>query len=238
MKKLGFLQIFAVGFLLVIMLPVSSISYSEQLIEYEPMEIGDRIRNADLEIDVSDVDSPAAADPRTSGGTVCEAKIWLILNDYLGRYQATYFTLRAISPTTEIWVQNNLAFPASDPRPLPVVTDDQLNYLLGEFDSNIYPIDTEYFGVPFYLDGIYAALPGLLGLPEDYYFDDVGRNVILISNVRDANYYDPAYPYYIAGSTLQPLKYILIEISFRLIAMIGQTVLAQMELVHICMKER
>jgi hypothetical protein len=43
------------------------------------------------------------------------------------------------------------------------------------------------------------VLPGLIGAPPDYYADSAGRQVVLVSNIRDDNYYDPTYPLYIAG---------------------------------------
>lgn len=125
--------------------------------------------------------------------------VWLILNDYTGKYQATYFTLKAIGAKCEIWVQNNLAWPAGDPRATPTILDSQIQYLLNEFDNNVYPTDVEYFGATNFHDGNNAYLPELLGLPADYYAEEGGRNVILVSNIRDENYYNPTYPYYIAG---------------------------------------
>ena len=75
----------------------------------------------------------------------------MYLNDYTGFYYLSYFTLRAIGTIAEVWVQNNLAYQAGDPRMTalynpnatdgryyyPEVTDAQINYLLGEFENNI-----------------------------------------------------------------------------------------------------
>ena len=36
-------------------------------------------------------------------------------------------------------------------------------------------------------------------LPAGYYYDEAGRQVVLVSNVRDENYFDSTYPIYIAG---------------------------------------
>jgi len=126
-------------------------------------------------------------------------RIWLILNDYLGQYQATYFNLVAEGPRTQIWVQANLAWPAGDPRTTPVITCEQAQYLLGEFENNIYPVETEFFAAPDLHDGSYAYLPSLLGLPADYYYDASGRQVVLVSNIRDENYYDSTQQDYTTG---------------------------------------
>jgi hypothetical protein len=38
-------------------------------------------------------------------------------------------------------------------------------------------------------------------IPDDpeYYYEPTGRSVILVCNIRDANYFDPTYPYYVIG---------------------------------------
>jgi hypothetical protein len=130
-----------------------------------------------------------------------DQQIWLGLNDYTGQYQLKYYQLRAIGEYAEIWVSTNLAYPAGDPRPTPVVTDEQVAYLLAQVDDNIYLTMTQYFAVPDYHDGENAWLPSLVGnaygIVQEYYEGD--RMVILVDNVRDNNYYDPTYPNYIAG---------------------------------------
>ena len=73
-----------------------------------------------------------------------------------------------------------------------------IEYLIEQFDTVIYPIDTEYFGVPDFHDGTQSLLEAWGNVPPGYY-NGSARNVILIENVRDDNYYDPDYPYYIAG---------------------------------------
>ena len=61
------------------------------------------------------------------------------------------------------------------------ISTDQLAYLLGEFDNNIYPTDTRVFGEP---------------LPRG---DEGQKTWILIHNIRDDSYYDCAAQTYIAG---------------------------------------
>ncbi|MHA1512139.1 MAG: hypothetical protein ACTSRX_10520, partial [Promethearchaeota archaeon] len=118
---------------------------------------------------------------------------WAILDDWEGAYYYAIYELRAIGDLCEIWVQVDMAYPEGDPRDTPVVTDAQAEYLLAEFEGNIYPIDTDYFGTPDFHDGSKPSLHG-----SDW-ADDTGRSVILVSNVRDESYYDSSYPYYIAG---------------------------------------
>jgi len=84
--------------------------------------------------------------------------------------------------------------------------------MLAQFDSNILPKETSYFGAAQPLDGSNALLPGLLGQPADYYVDTTNRNLIFVSNIRDENYYDPNYPIYIAGFYSPSFEDILIVI--------------------------
>lgn len=101
------------------------------------------------------------------------------------------FELVAIGNLAEIWVQVDMSYP--DSRDTPVVTTEDANLFLEAFESNIYPKVTEYFGEPEFHDGTNAILDPSL------YYEESGRNVILISNIRDEAYYDQNYPYYIVG---------------------------------------
>jgi hypothetical protein len=143
----------------------------------------------------------AAVDPPI--GTV---KTFLILDDFFGIYRLANFTLRGAGTHAVAWVQNNTNFPTGDCRnnfPDRIqVTDAQVNYLLNQFDTNIWPKEAEAFSIAPPRDGSTAILPGLLGLPANYYEGDGNKTVILISNVRDDNYYDTnnAHAFsYIAG---------------------------------------
>ena len=138
-------------------------------------------------------------DARTRGddgqaGRVGDQKFFLGLDDVAGRYFVTTFTLRAIGEHIEIWVQNNLNFPTGDCRNdgvRNVVTQPQLDNFVHEFDTNIYPKESDAFSVPPDRDGSNATLPGLLGLPADYYAGDGDKIVTLVENVRDDNFYTP-----------------------------------------------
>jgi hypothetical protein len=108
------------------------------------------------------------------------------------------FTLRSIGENIEIWVANNLAFPVGDSRPAPVITQEQVDKLRNEFDSNIYPKATSFFGMPDQLDGSNATLPGIVGLPADYYKTS-DKVIMLVDNIVDDNYKNPSYPFFVAG---------------------------------------
>jgi len=108
------------------------------------------------------------------------------------------FTLRSEGENIEIWVANDLAFPADDPRPAHVVTQEQVDKLRDTFDDTIYPIDTEFFGMPNSHDGSNSPLPAMVGLPEGYY-EGNDKIIMLVDNIIDENYSDPTYPFFVAG---------------------------------------
>jgi len=131
---------------------------------------------------------------KAAAAEVGDTKTFLGLDDANGVYFFANFTLKAIGDHIEIWVQNDLNFPAGDCRNdgvRNVVTQPQLDSFVHEFDTNIYPKESEAFSVPPTRDGTDATLPGLVGLPADYYVGDGDKIVTLIENVRDTNFYTP-----------------------------------------------
>jgi hypothetical protein len=107
------------------------------------------------------------------------------------------FTLKAIGGNCEIWVANDLSYPAGDPRPEDVVTDEQVEYLFYEFNDNIYPSNTTYFGFTNDRDGTGGSFASW---GYDWYeTDNPQRVMILVYNIIDESYYDPEYPFYVAG---------------------------------------
>ena len=170
-------------------LPTNS---GETLPYYQPIDLGPKIRssyyplvnNINLELSSNTYDS--------TEGTyyeIGEQLLWPVLDNVNGINTMELYELRAASINVEVWVQCDLSYPEGDPRQPDVITNEQALYIMNEFDDNIYPTVTSYFGTP----------DEHFGDPlEDYYNAD-GRNVLLISNVRDELYYDRSYPYYIVG---------------------------------------
>ncbi len=143
---------------------------------------------------------------------VGDTRFWLGLDDYNGTFYVKQYTLRGVGRRAEVWVASDsddvstgLEFPTNDCRNdgvRTVVTDEQVQYLLDEFDGNMYPIESALFSVPPPLDGDNAPLAEILGLPADYYAGAGDKIVVLVDNFRDANFYDTnnANTYsYIAG---------------------------------------
>lgn len=114
------------------------------------------------------------------------------------------FTLRSVGENVEIWVANDLAFPAGDSRPAHIVTQAQVDKLRDEFDSNIYPKATEFFGVPDKHDGSQSPLAGK-NVPAGYY-EGSDKVIMLVDNIQDENYTDSSYPFFVAGFFWQTLE--------------------------------
>jgi len=169
---------------------------SPELPNYEPIDLGPLIRNSNIPVNFDTL--PSCMEDPIPYYEVGDMAYWLALDSYMGYYFFDVFQLRAISDYCEIWVQVDYGWPEGDPRPEPTITDEMIAYLIDQFDTVIYPIDTEYFGVPDEHDGTYSLLEAWGYVPPGYY-NGSSRNVILVENVRDDNYYDPTYPYYIAG---------------------------------------
>lgn len=140
-----------------------------------------------------------ASDPNEAYFTENHGTKLMLANDDVEGIYLKEYTLRAIGDKVEIWVANDLSF--QDDRATHVVTQEQVNYLRDTFDATIYPTDTSFFGTPESLTGADAPLASMLGLPSDYYMSEDGNDKImmLVDNVRDDNYYDSEYPFYVAG---------------------------------------
>ena len=125
----------------------------------------------------------------------------LAYDDLNGILLVKNFTLRGVGSHSEVWVASDkdkvstgLDFPAGDCRNdgvRNVITDAQVNYLIGQFDSNMYPIESNAFSVaPNTLDGTGAPLADAIHVPADSYEGPADRVVVLVDNVRDQNFYD------------------------------------------------
>lgn len=69
------------------------------------------------------------------------------------------------------------------------------------YDETVYPTDINFFGMHDSHTGENATLPGILGLPAEYYTseDGIERIMLLVDNFRDVNYYNSTYPLIIGG---------------------------------------
>jgi len=169
-------------------------------IDYIPIDIGPELRTKELPIGgsfsqkESESNLKIAQDEYYGVGDELE---WLILDDYTGETFFDAFELRAIGTVVEIWVQIDMSFP--DGREIPIITDEQVDYMLEEFEVDIAPVCDDYFGIPDFHDGTNSELVATGEVPEGTFEEETGRTVILISNIRDNAYYVRSYPYYIVG---------------------------------------
>lgn len=161
-------------------------------------EVGDDRRDGPIRV------NPRAPLPEQSNADnnrppkVGDVRLWLALDDALGGFYLKPFVLRGTSRLAELWTAVDLAYPEGDCRNTPArinVTDAQVAYMLGEFNT-IRPIDTAWFGEPAARNGKQAQidlLEQVFGVElgrNNHFANGKGRDVILVDNVRDQNFYD------------------------------------------------
>jgi hypothetical protein len=154
-------------------------------------------------VDTGDATVSALAEPAapTPPAVVGDQRTWAGLDDAKGYAYPKAYTMRGIGEHIEVWVasgtddvSSGLRFPGDDCRndERVQVTDDQVNYLIDQYDHNILPIESQVFSVAPARDGSKAAPPASFKVPQDNYRGDGGKVVVLVDNVRDANFYDPS----------------------------------------------
>jgi hypothetical protein len=118
-----------------------------------------------------------------------EIRRWVGLDVVHGLLVPKLFTFRGAGSKIEIWVSNDLSFPASDCRngARTQITDAQVAGLLRAFDDVIYPRESDVFSVPPNRDGTRARVG-----PPAFHPQGAGdRIVVLVDNIRDEAYFDP-----------------------------------------------
>ncbi|MFW9829411.1 MAG: hypothetical protein ACFFEY_17690 [Candidatus Thorarchaeota archaeon] len=199
MRKRLFVIVIILGFINVacfstlLLLTTAGPSYN---FDYEPINFGPELRKNELSINFNSL-QPSSELLRTADPG--DFKYWLIYDYWYGQPYLFPFLLMAQGDIAEVWVQVDLSWPSGDPRTNPIITQDQVDYFLNEFENTIYPNEIDCFGMPDYHDGSDSFLIDLGWFPPDYYEDSMGRTVILVSNIRDENYYDPRHKDYAEG---------------------------------------
>ena len=110
------------------------------------------------------------------------------------------FEKRGEGSLVEVWVATDLSFPAGDPRNNDqsklLIEDWMVEFIIDEFETVIYPVESDYFGTPDFRDGSNSIYVGT----DTPYFEDLdGRLMIMIFNIVDASFEDPTYPSYVVG---------------------------------------
>ena len=166
--------------------------------DVEKMDIGPEIRA--MQPNKAEVLAAASEVSYLSGSAdvygVGEKALYYVNGDGLTDY--IEFEKRGEGTLVEVWVATDLSFPAGDPRnddPDKItIYDSQVSYIIGQYETVIYPTESEYFGIPAFHDGSNS----LAGLP--CHFDDVdGKLMIMVWNMVDASYYNSTYPWRVAG---------------------------------------
>lgn len=124
----------------------------------------------------------AAADTPVGTG-----RRWYTFDLARGGFALSPFTLRASGTRSEIWVADDISFPAGDCRnPRTQITDAQATYLANELDTRILPVESEVFSTAPDRDGSNA-----LNDPTGQVWAGAGDKVVaLVDNIRDEAYYD------------------------------------------------
>ena len=123
-------------------------------IDYIPMDIGPELRTKEYPIRGSFSQKQSTQELKTSQSDyyqVGDLLDWMILDDYEGEYFFDTFELRIIGTVAELWVQVDMAYP--DGRDVPIITEEHVIYMLGEFENDIAPVCNNYFGMPDFHDG-------------------------------------------------------------------------------------
>jgi hypothetical protein len=181
----------------------------------EAMDIGPKLRDPSYKPELNlEFDPDAAVATGYSGGgswdPIYDSKIMLWYDDTSGLYLDWYHLVN-FTDNVEIWMQDDFSYDSDltgidpDPRNPVEITEEQLDYFVTEFDENIYPTLTNWIGPPDFHDGTNAALVDILlnvfgiVVPDDYYYNEDGKFIIMISNIGSNYYYDPTFPSFIAG---------------------------------------
>lgn len=141
----------------------------------------------------------AAAETSPPLGT---QKIWPVIDFMAGDAAPESFTLRAVGERIEVWVADDLSFPAGDCRNDGVrnaVTEEQARHMAKQFDRTIFPKMSAAFGVAPARSGENAFLEQIGAFPPGYFAGDGNKVVTLVANFRDPNYADIESPNYISG---------------------------------------
>src|SRR6266508_2632376 len=140
--------------------------------------------------------------PTANRAEVGDVRTWLGLDDTEGFYPKSY-QLRAVGDHVEVWTatgtstfagitSTDLNFQDGDCRNgvRTTVTDQKVDYLVDQFDNNIYPTESQLFSVPPDRNGFKARATKVFHVSSNYYRGDGDDIVALIDNVRDDNFKD------------------------------------------------
>jgi len=178
--------------------------------DYKPVDVGPKLRELGPgEVQLFSGDFEGKSESSSSNETPYESYVvgdtipglWYFDHPVYGGLYTQDYIVAAIGENIEVWVATDLNFLPGDPRNPVVVTQEQIDYLVDQFDNNIFPTSQSFFGSSDVHNGTNAVLDDIFGYPEDVYKSEDGKDrvVAMISNIGDESFLDPGYPNYIAG---------------------------------------
>lgn len=179
---------------------VAMTSSAPSIADVVKKDIGPQIR--DVQPNKAEVLAAASAASLRSGSAdyyeVGDVESYYV--DGYGLENFIEFEKRGEGELAEVWIATDLSFPVGDPRnndPNKItIYDWQVEYIIHEFETVIYPIESMYFGTPAFHDGSNSIFEEW-ELP--FFNDDDGKLMIMVWNMIDESYYDSTYPSYIVG---------------------------------------
>lgn len=204
------LLVFALTFSAIPIGLISFVSAEKSVVLPEAYDIGPELRELDIDpasVEISDIPDftglPSSSGMLRTSGVVGQTMYIYSQNFATGDFFWEIYQCVYVGVDVEVWLSlTNLDWAENDPRRTthPIThTPEMIEHLVNEFEGNIYPKDTAYFGNEDFHDGSEALMPGYVGLPADHYYEETGRNMILVTNFLDENYYDPDFPSFIIG---------------------------------------
>jgi hypothetical protein len=108
-------------------------------------------------------------------------------DDFNGILYRKSYTLQAVGPHIEVWVADDTSFPAGDCRSaIPnttTVTQAQAEYLADQFETKMFPVESQAFSVAPDRDGSGNVVSGVDST------GDGNKIMTLVDNVRDDNFF-------------------------------------------------
>jgi hypothetical protein len=153
-----------------------------------------------------------------SSAKIGDNRTWLALDDQQGGLYLKKYKLRGERAHIQVWTATGKSDVCDGDPETPCPTDEnavttglnflpgdcrngvrtqistaQVKYFMGQFETKMYPPESQAFSVPPRRNGKSAILPQLTGQPKNYYQGGKGHAddiVVLLDNVRDDNFYD------------------------------------------------
>lgn len=182
-----------------------------KIVDPEPMNVGDEYHSQNLDLNT------ISQDPAAMSGVAVVAPGNIYQNGSIARYYVgangkwafndtnpsgyMLFQKRTETAHCELWVATDLAYPSGDPRNAftsrITITNAQAQYMANEFENNIYPNESSFFGLPPAIDGENSWFKSM---DRPYFGTNVsGRLMIMVFNIVDESFFDFNYPSYVVG---------------------------------------